>query len=61
MASVSGGGGVCGEEPLLSSTLDGMQACGPSVARSFEFSEVKHLNFYEKPLDLKMLAASSDF
>lgn len=61
LASVSGRGGDCGEEPLLSSSLDVMQECGRSVARSFEFSEVKYLNFYEKALDIKMLAANSDF
>lgn len=61
MASVSGRGEDCREEPLLSSSLDVMQVCGPSVARSFEFSEVKYLNFYKKALDLKMLAANSDF
>ena len=38
-----------------------MQECAPSVARCFEFSEVKYLNIYEKSLDLKMSAANSDF
>ena len=45
---------------LPSSNLADMQECGPSVARSFEFSgDAKYLNFYGKSLDLPMLAANS--
>lgn len=37
LASEARGGEDCGEEPLLSSSLDGLQECGPRVARSMSF------------------------